>query len=67
MSTYTIMLHILIIAVVAFATIGIVLLRRAITVLEEEVDILDGEINRLEETLLEKGVVDLNEVIAIKE
>lgn len=67
MSTYTIMLHVLIIAVVAFATIGIILLRRAITVLEEEVDVLDTELNKLEEMLLDKNVVNINEVITIKE
>lgn len=67
MSHYTILLHILIVVIVAFATIGIVLLRRAIKVLEEEVDILDTELNKLEETLLDKGVVDIQEVVTIKE
>lgn len=67
MSHYTILLHIMILAVTAFAVISIVLLRRAIAVLEEEVDILDGELNKLEETLLDKGVVDIQEVVTIKE
>lgn len=67
MSHYTILLHIMILVVTAFAVISIVLLRRAIAVLEEEVDILDGELNKLEETLLDKGVVDIQEVVTIKE
>lgn len=67
MSHYTILLHIMILAVTAFAVISIVLLRRAIAVLEEEVDILDGELNKLEGTLLDKGVVDIQEVVTIKE
>lgn len=67
MSHYTILLHITILAVTAFAVIGIVLLRRAIAVLEEEVDILDEELNKLEETLLDKGVVSIVEVVTIKE
>lgn len=66
MSSYTIMLHVLIIVIAAFATVGIVLLRRAVAVLEEEVDILDTELNKLEETLLDKNVVNINEVITIK-
>lgn len=67
MSSYTIMLHVMIIAITAFATVGIILLRRAIAVLEEEVDILDTELNKLEETLLGKNVVSVSEVITIKE
>jgi hypothetical protein len=57
----------MIIVITAFATVGIILLRRAIAVLEEEVDILDEELNKLEETLLDKGVVNINEVVTIKE
>lgn len=57
----------IIIAIVVFVIVAMVLLGKAITTLEEEMTLFDGELNKLEETLLEKGVVNLNDVVTIKE
>lgn len=67
--TMILLLCAIIITIVVFVIVivAMVLLGKAITTLEEEMTLFDGELNKLEETLLEKGIVNLNDVVTIKE